>query len=303
MTTLAFPKLSIVFLNYNRLKDTQVTVHQLRSLVKNRDDTEVIAVDNGSRDGTPSFLKKNADWMRLLLLDDNTGIGGLNRGFLLATGDYIMVLDDDSHPRDVASIDNLITLLDSRPDIGVVACRIDSPDGMRVRTWHLPSRDVPGPSIAFVGCGFAIRRDLFEGIGWFPEHFFLYQNEIETAIRVMKEGYGIYYAPQCRVVHRESTVGRTTWRKVYFPTRNTIWIIRSYFPFSEALYMVGSRLVFGLVRALQSGQLGCYLKALRDGFGLKIQREILTPDIYNRLKTFKHHNSVFHHLKGSFRVR
>jgi GT2 family glycosyltransferase len=298
-----YPKLSMIFLNYNRLGDTRFTVNQLQSLVTGRNDIEVIAVDNGSVDGTPLFLKQHEGWIRLLLLESNEGIGGLNKGFCLSKGNYIMVLDDDSHPRDAATIDNLITYLDNHPDIGVVACRIDSPDGQPVKTWHLPKVDIPGSSMCFVGCGFAIRRDLFQRIGWFPEDFFLYQNEMETAIRVMKEGYGIHYEPTCRVIHRESRMGRATWRRVYFPTRNTIWIIRRYFPLSESIFMIASRLLFGLIRAVQFGQYGWYLAAVRDGFRVPIRREMLSRGIYSRLRAFKQHNSLFHQLTDTLRFK
>jgi GT2 family glycosyltransferase len=295
------PRLSIVFLNYNRLEETRVTVRHLLKIVERRTDIEVIAVDNGSTDGTPAFLKKHMTWMRVLLLDKNTGIGGLNQGFRHACGDYIMVLDDDSHPCDKATIDNLNTCLDRRLDVGVVACRIEHPDGTPFRTWHLPDNDTPGPSVAFVGCGFAIRRDLFERIGWFPEHFFLYQNEVETAIRVIQCCYGIHYEPSCRVIHWESAVGRTSWRQVYFPTRNTIWIIRRYFNMPEAFLMIGSRMLFGLIRAIQSGQMRSYCLAVRAGFSRKISQEPLSRDISRRLRTFRRHNNVFHHLRGTFR--
>ena len=294
------PKLSIVFLNYNRLEETRTTVQQLMNINRDRTDIEVIAVDNGSTDGTPAFLQQHSDWMRVLILDCNTGIGGLNKGFHIATGDYIMVLDDDSHPRDTATIDNLIKCLDCRPDVGVVACRIEHPDGTPFRTWHLPEVDAPGPSAAFVGCGFAIRRDLFQQIGWFPDHFFLYQNEVETAIRVIQCGFGIHYDPSCRVVHRESEVGRTSWRQVYFPTRNTIWIIRRYFKMPEALLMLASRILFGFVRAVQTGQMRCYCLAVKEGLNEKIHQDLLPRDLSRRLRIFKRHNNVFYHLMGKF---
>jgi GT2 family glycosyltransferase len=298
VTSSGHPKLSIIFLNYNRLKDTMLTVDRLRGLVGGRRDTEVIAVDNGSLDGTAEYLKGHSHWMRVLALDENTGIAGLNRGFCEARGQYIMVLDDDSHPRDSATINQLIARLDSRPDIGVLAFRIELPDGRSFRTWHLPETDAPGPAMCFVGCGFAIRRELFKRIGWFPEAFFLYQNEIETAIRVMKAGYGIFFDPACRVVHRESRVGRTSWRRVYYPTRNTLWIIRRYFPSPAALTMIASRLVIGLIRAVQSGQFRWYLAAVGEGLGSPIPREPLSLEIRKCLLAFERHNSVVHHLIG-----
>jgi GT2 family glycosyltransferase len=301
MTVDGNPRLSIVVLTYNRLVETRITISKLIEMVTHRRDIEVIAVDNGSTDGTAQLLKRYMDRVRVFLLDDNRGIGGLNHGFQHARGEYIMVLDDDAHPRNIATIDRLINCLENWPSVGVVACRIEYPDGRRFRTWHLPEIDIPGPSIAFVGCGFGIRRNLFAKIGWFPEHFFLYQNEVDTAIRVMLNGYGIHYEPSCRVIHRESATGRTSWRQVYFPTRNTIWIIRRYFPMPEALLMITSRLLFGGLRAIQHHQMRPYFLAVKAGFRIKIRRELLPRELCGRLRTFRHHNNIFYHLMGTFK--
>ena len=296
MNTECQPKLSIVFLNYNRLAETQRTVMYLRSLVANRDDIEVIAVDNGSTDGTKAYLRSNTYWLTVVEMNHNMGIAGLNEGFKHASGAYVLVLDDDSHPHDEATLDILISCLDTRPEVGVVACRIESPGGQPVRTWHLPRTDHPGTIMAFVGCGFAIRRKLFERVGWYPERFFLYQNEIEIAIRVMREDYQIYYEPRCRVVHRESPTGRASWRQVFFPTRNTIWIIRRYFPFPGAAYLILSRLCMGFIRAVQSGEFKWYYKAVKDAFGEPIEAEVLPQSLYKGLSTFWKQNSLWHQL-------
>ncbi|MDY6973456.1 MAG: glycosyltransferase family 2 protein [Thermodesulfobacteriota bacterium] len=290
------PRLSIVFLNYNRLADTRRTVMHLRTLLAARDDIEVIAVDNASSDGTRAYLRSQAHWLNLVEAESNLGIAALNEGFKQAKGDYIFVHDDDSYPCDEATLDFIIGCLDTRSEVGVVACRIESSTGQVVRTWHLPQTDSPGPSMAFVGCGFAIRRSLFEKVGWYPGWFFLYQNEMEVAIRVMKQGYGIHYDPCCRVVHRESTTGRSSWRRVYFPTRNTIWIIRRYFPFPGAAYLIASRLCMGFIRAAQSMEFGWYLRAVRDAFSEPVGRDILPPALRKRLTEFREQNSLCHQL-------
>jgi GT2 family glycosyltransferase len=216
------PKLSIVFLNYNRLTETRYTLAHLQQLIAGRSDIEVIAVDNGSTDGTRDFLQSQTQWVQVIFLANNTGIAGYNEGFKQAKGDYLLVLDDDSHPVDNTTLDRLIDRLDTHPEIGIVACRIENLNGELTSSWHLPKEDEPGESTAFVGCGFAIRRTLFEQIGWYPAEFFLYQNEIEVAIRVKRLQYQIYYDPACRVIHRQSPHGRSNWRRVYYPTRNTI---------------------------------------------------------------------------------
>jgi len=290
------PKLSIVFLNYNRLAETRKTVRHLQTLLKNRKDIEVIAVDNASSDGTAEYLQTLTDTLTVVNLDCNAGIAGLNAGFRRARGEYIMVLDDDSHPYDNAALDYLIECLDTRREVGVVACRIEDGEGRPVRTWHLPENDIPGTSTAFVGCGFGIRRELFESVGWYPERFFLYQNEVEVAIRVRQKGWEIFYEPRCLVVHRESPGGRTNRRRVFFPTRNTIWIIRRYFPFPEAAYMIASRLCMGLIRAFQSGEFVFYTEAVKEAFSEPIERDILPRSLCRQFGVFRKQNSVLHQI-------
>ncbi|MEN8215696.1 MAG: glycosyltransferase family 2 protein [Pseudomonadota bacterium] len=290
------PKLSIIFLNYNRIRETRYTIALLSRLLEFRDDVEVIAVDNGSTDGTREFLQTQSDWARVVSLSSNLGIAGYNEGFKQAKGDYLLVLDDDSHPVDSITLDRIIQCLDTRPDVGVVACRIESLKGDPIYSWHLPENDAPGISMAFVGCGFAIRRALFEQIGWYPTDLFFYQNEIEVAIRVMRSQYKIYYDPSCRVVHRESPSGRSNWRRVYYETRNTIWLIRRYFPFPMAAYLIGSRLFFGLLHALQSLEFGGYYRAVLDALQTPIVPQELSPLLYQQLTTFWRQNSVWHQL-------
>jgi GT2 family glycosyltransferase len=291
-------KLSIIFLNYNRLTETRYTIAQISRLLEDRNDVEIIAIDNGSTDGTGKFLQTQKDWVNVISLPHNTGIAGYNVGFKQAKGDYLLVLDDDSHPVDNITLDRIIQCLDTRPDVGVVACRIESLKGEQIYTWHLPKNDEPGKSMAFVGCGFAIRRTLFEKIGWYPADFFLYQNEMEVAIRVMRLGYKIVYDPSCRVIHRQSTIGRTNWRRVYYPTRNTIWLIRRYFPFPFAAYLIGSRLFFGLIRAIQSLEFGWYYRAVCDALYTPIEPQILPLTLRQDLTTFWRQNSIFHKIIG-----
>ncbi|OQW93966.1 MAG: glycosyltransferase [Beggiatoa sp. IS2] len=290
------PRLSIVFLNYNRLAETRYTLAHLQNLISQRSDVEVIAVDNGSSDGTPEFLQTQTHWISAIYLPTNLGIDGYNEGFKQACGEYLLVLDDDSHPLDNLTLDRLITHLDTQPQIGVVACRIETPQGQPVLTWHLPQEDKAGYSIAFVGCGFAIRRTLLMELGGYPAEFFLYQNEIEVAIQVMRRHYSIYYDPACRVVHRQSPTGRSHWRQVYYPTRNTIWLIRRYFPFPSAYYLIASRLCFGFIRALQSREFKYYYRAVTEALTKQIEFEELSPEIYQQLTIFWRQNSVWHQL-------
>jgi len=289
-------RISIVILNYNRIEETHHTVERLRELIVERIDSEVIAVDNGSSDGTAAYLNSQSDFLTPVILPDNRGIGGCAAGFERARGDYILVLDDDSYPRDSTTLDRLIQHLDSLPETGVVACRIENCNGKRISTWHLPDKDEQGRSMAFVGCGFAIRRHLFEEIGWYAEHFFLYQNDIDVAFQVYLKGFTIIYDPACRVVHRVAPANRCRKRQVFYATRNSLWLIRAYYTGPGKAYLLASRATIGLLRALQFVEPAAYLRGLQEGFSAPVKRRPLPPRLRTTFAPFWRQNSLLHQL-------
>ncbi len=287
--------LSIVFLNYNRLEETRVTTEQLLAMAEHRSDIEIIAVDNNSTDGTAEYLSSQHR-IQTVLLAANDGIAGYNEGFSRASGEYILVLDDDSCPADVATLDALISRLNNNPEIGIIACHIETPEGEPQWKWHLPEPFASGESPFFIGCGFAIRSELFKDIGWYPGDFFLYQNEIDIAFKVRKRGFAIYYDAKARVIHRGILSSRPGWRCVYYPTRNTIWIIRKYYPCPLSGYMICSRILIGLGRAVYLFQIKAYVRALRDAFSRNVEKEPLSSEIRKISNKFYLQNSILHQL-------
>ncbi|MEQ1636932.1 MAG: glycosyltransferase [Methylococcales bacterium] len=288
-------KLSIVYLNFNRLAETQTTTQQLIKLCKPYPDVEIIAVDNGSSDGTAAYLSEQTA-VTAILLTDNLGIAGYAAGFNQAKGEYILVLDDDSCPANLEVIMQAINRMDQAPLTGVTACHIESPNGEQQWSWHLPKPQILGNSPFFIGCGFIIRRALFKAIGWYPDNFFLYQNEIDVSFNVRLQGYDIIYDPDCLVIHRGTPNQRPGWRRVFFPTRNTLWLIRRYYPQPLASYMLLSRLLIGFYSACCFGQLGYYFKAVREGLLNPIEKNLLPVALRKDVLPFCKQNSIIHQL-------
>ncbi|NOT83260.1 MAG: glycosyltransferase [Methylococcaceae bacterium] len=288
-------KLSIVYLNFNRLAETQTTTLQLSQLCKHYPNIEIIAVDNGSSDGTAEFLSGQSA-ITAILLADNLGIAGYKAGFNQAAGDYILVLDDDSCPVDMTKIEQAMKRMDQNLALGITACHIQGLDGKPQWSWHLPQQQVLATSPFFIGCGFIIKRALFKAIGWYPDDFFLYQNEIDVSFKVRLQGYDIIYDPECVIIHRGTPNQRPGWRRVFFPTRNTLWLIRCYYPQPQASYMLLSRVLIGLYSASLFGQLGCYAKAVREGLLKPIDKTLLPADLHNIFLPFYKQNSILHQL-------
>jgi len=93
--------LSIIVLNYNRLHYTRQTIERLIEATTVRH--EFLWVDNGSTKdgGVVKYLNKmsgktNAERVRIILNGENLGVAaGRNEGLHVASGDYLMCIDDD----------------------------------------------------------------------------------------------------------------------------------------------------------------------------------------------------------------
>ncbi len=62
----------------------------------------------------------------------------------------------------------------------------------------------------FSGCAHAIRRQVFDEVGYYPENFFYGMEEYDLSYRALNAGYAIRYDSRVVVLHKESPEGRLT---------------------------------------------------------------------------------------------
>jgi GT2 family glycosyltransferase len=65
----------------------------------------------------------------------------------------------------------------------------------------------------FSGCAHAIRREVFETAGYYPENFFYGMEEYDLGYRAVDQGYAIRYDNRVVILHKESPAGRLTPRE------------------------------------------------------------------------------------------
>ena len=90
------PDVSVVIVSFNT-KD--LTRKCIRTLERESEgvSVEVIVVDNASRDGSADMLAEEFPYAKLIRSDENLGFAGANnRGFDVATGRYIVLLNSDA---------------------------------------------------------------------------------------------------------------------------------------------------------------------------------------------------------------
>lgn len=94
------PKVSVVVVTYNNLDLTRVCLDSL-DRYSDYPNLELIVVDNASADDTPGYLRAWAQAggdRHVILNPDNRGFAAANnQGLATATGDYLVMLNNDTH--------------------------------------------------------------------------------------------------------------------------------------------------------------------------------------------------------------
>ncbi len=190
-----------------------------------------VVVDNGSRDGTPAFVRERFPEVRLIE-GDNRGLGaGWNRGIRATASRYVLILNADAWLVGDA-LARLVAFADSRPDAAVVGPRLRYPDGRlqrsvrgfptvwRIATEYLFLRKLAPRSRAlnaFYAGGFAhdavreaevvmgacmlVRRAALDEVGGLDEDYFLFSEETDWCYRFRQAGWKVLFYPGAECVH------------------------------------------------------------------------------------------------------
>lgn len=228
------PLVSIVTICWNRKNDILESLKGIAGITYNN--LEVIVVDNNSTDGTVEAIEKKYPDIRIIKMFRNIGIEAYNIGFKNAKGEYIVILDDDSFPEKNAII-RMVKKFQANKKLGIVAFDVrnyysyDEVSKEIVEENKESAAEASNYLMAFNGAGAGVRRDVFEKIGFYPEEFFLYWNEQDTAFRMLDYGYQIKFFSDIVSYHKYSPKNRKSLRAPFYYSRNGFWLLWKNYPF------------------------------------------------------------------------
>jgi GT2 family glycosyltransferase len=174
----------------------------------------VILIDNASTDGTAAAVTESVPDVRVVRSNRNLGAPARNVGVRLAETPYIAFADDDSW-WEPDSIQAAVTILDTHPQIGLLAARVllraderEDPLCRVMAASPLPALpNLPGtPVLGFAACAAAVRRTAFLSAGGFDPVVFFAGEEARLAIDMAAEGWELCYDPQLVVHHCPSAL-------------------------------------------------------------------------------------------------
>jgi GT2 family glycosyltransferase len=215
--TVSHPDVSIIIVTY---EGAEVVETALRALLDNTEPCyELILIDNGSSDRTPTLLRQVGN-ATVVLNERNTGFGAANNdGADRTRGRYVLFLNQDAFVHR-GWLPPLLERIESDDAIGAVGPMLLNPDGslqcagaMIFRTGdtrcygvgddpELPEYGLARDVDYLSGACLLTRRSAFNDIGGFnPAYGLAYFEDADLCLSLATRGYRSVYEPRSRITH------------------------------------------------------------------------------------------------------
>ncbi len=203
------PLISIITVTYNSKR----VIKKFLKEIKKIEDTEIVIVDNYSKDGTKEILK-NEKGIKKIFLKKNEGYARANNiGVRNSKGEILIFLNPDSFPLnfEIFKLKNIIEnyeivaplILKENKEIENSIREFPSflgflfPFLWKKKFDYSKIQEVPQPMFSSI----FIKRKTFEKLNGFDERFFIYFTDVEFLERAKKKNIKIVFYPEIVFYH------------------------------------------------------------------------------------------------------
>ena len=287
-------EVSVVIPNFNGIAFLDSVLASLEGQTLNN--FEVILVDNGSTDGSCSFVTANYPWVHLIELSENFGFcGAVNAGIRAAKAPYVLLLNNDTEVKEDFVEEMLAAIRrhknafscgarmvqyhdrDKLDDVGNYYCALGwsfaRGRGKDIHAYETEDR-------IFSACaGAAIyRKKILEKIGYFDEEHFAYLEDTDIGYRARIYGYENWYAPKAIVYHVGSGTSGSRYNqfKTRYSSRNNIYLIYKNMPLLQIILNLPFLAVGFLIKFLFFAVKGMgkeYAAGIKNGFSISMKNK------------------------------
>ena len=262
-------RVSILIVSWNRADLLSACV---RSIQMAHPQAQIVVVDNGSEPALTPIA--DVTWVRS---EVNLGFaGGNNLGLPHCTGEYLLLLNNDTLLPNATPLEALVTFLDAHPRVAIAQAKLCLPDGTldtcgefltpRGVLYHHgyrqpdgPHAQRPFPVYAAKAACCLIRKATLADVGHtlFRDDYFCYGEDLELCHRLWLAGYEVWFVPTTPVLHNECATSkllpsRFVWRHYLtnlFTTACTYWTPRTWCKLGPGLclLLIGGALLKGVL--------------------------------------------------------
>jgi hypothetical protein len=186
--------------------------------------TELLVLDNGSRDGSAQAAREHPAVDETIALTERRGKAANDSELLRrAHGRYALLLNEDSELRPGATL-ALWRALEERPRAACAGARLLRPDGAgQACAWRFPTLATALAGALMLhrlytvqskgsrtrevdwcqSSALLVRREAAAAVGYLDPDFFVYSDEVDFARRLRDAGWRSVYVPDAEAVHHE----------------------------------------------------------------------------------------------------
>jgi GT2 family glycosyltransferase len=214
---------SILIVSHNRYKELRYTLNILKNIIDFRESEVLVLLDNCTDQS--ELLIKELSWVKWHISNERLWASpARNELYKHAKGKILVGLDDDAHPLQNDFLQRTKQAFDNDKKLGIIAYN-------EIRGVFNTSMDALNASGSrkdntycseFVGCGFAIKNDVYRQTRGFPLWMDIYCEEGCVAIETQALGYKILKANDILINHRVNKNERMASGRNYFRFRKQL---------------------------------------------------------------------------------
>ena len=222
--------------------------------------------------------------IRLIESSTNVGFAGRNAAVDEASGEFLLMLDDDAYPLPGA-VETLSSALIRWPRLAVAGGlvidvdtseRVLKSDEAGTFDWFFRSgsKDVDPadgyPVFFFPEGACMIRKSAFVEVGGFFGAFFFAGSESDITTRMLGIGWDVRYFPDAGFNHMRASFGKLDQGVILrYRVRNQIWYFYRHFPWYLALIRIPAYLAFDLIECTYRRSFRAWLGGITDAWRLR----------------------------------
>ncbi|MFA5760401.1 MAG: glycosyltransferase [Dehalococcoidales bacterium] len=262
------PIVSITISTWDRVNDLKVCVDSIlnQSYIKNndRDTWELIIVDNGSKDGTRQYLSElesviGHNLKYIILSHSNyTAMQTLNFAFKMASGEFVIVLDDDAFIESNDAIESMVEIMNQNFNCAIIGANVQFEkerfdgtlsqmpirclDGRFLTTGEILSLSDVIPYYEFHGAFAMFRNEILELVGYYDNDFNIYINEFDLACKVLDRGNDVLFAKNIIAKHKDQSSIKCNKKNINYIINYDTVVTRSFTGIFNRIKVVSIRL-------------------------------------------------------------
>jgi len=236
----------------------ELLAHCLESLARQTVAHRVIVADNGSTDGTVTFVRDRFPDVDVVELDRNFGFaGGVNRGVERGEAPVVVLVNNDVEC-DPVFVGRIVAPLADDERVGMVSGLLLRPGRTEIDNYGLECDATLAAYPRFAGAPYpetqvddenllgpsggaaAYRREALTAAGGFDERMFAYMEDVDLALRLRANGWLAAGAPEATGIHLGSaTIGHRSRRQVEIAGASRAYMLRKYGVLGHGLTTAG----------------------------------------------------------------